>query len=62
MQKSQAYGQRLLRGQAPTYQRLQARFAEDGKEEPCGPVVLHCGWGRILVGHTYSDPAQLAAE
>lgn len=25
-------------------------------------MVLHCGWGRILVGHTYSDPAQLAAE
>ncbi len=62
MQKSQAYGQRLLRGQAPTYQRLQARFAEDGQEEPCGAVILHCGWGRILVGHTYSDPAQLAAE
>ncbi|MGE4407481.1 N-acetylglutaminylglutamine synthetase [Pseudomonas sp.] len=62
MQKSQAYGQRLLRGQTPTYQRLQARFAEDGQEEPCGPVTLHCGWGRILVGHTYSDPARLAAD
>ncbi len=62
MQKSQAYGQRLLRGQAPTYQRLQARFAEDGQVEPCGPVTLNCGWGRILIGHTYSDPAELAAD
>ena len=62
MQKSQAYGQRLLRGQTPTYQRLQARFAEDGQEEPGAPVTLHCGWGRILVGHTFSDPAELAAE
>ncbi|MBE7375414.1 N-acetylglutaminylglutamine synthetase [Pseudomonas lopnurensis] len=62
MQKSQAYGQRLLRGQTPTYQRLQARFAEDGQEEPCGPVTLHGGWGRILVGHTYCDPARLAAD
>ncbi|MFG3692939.1 N-acetylglutaminylglutamine synthetase [Stutzerimonas stutzeri] len=62
MQKSQAYGQRLLRGQTPTYERLQARLAEDGKEEPQGPVTLHCGWGRILIGHTYSDPADLAAD
>jgi len=25
-----AYGQRLLRGQAPSYERLQARLAGDG--------------------------------
>ncbi len=62
MQKSQAYGQRLLRGQAPTYQRLQARFAEDGQAHPDSPVILHCGWGRILVGHTYSDPAMIAND
>ncbi|WP_421683875.1 N-acetylglutaminylglutamine synthetase [Stutzerimonas urumqiensis] len=62
MQKSQAYGQRLLRGQIPTYQRLQARLAEDGKDEHDGPVALDCGWGRILVGHTYADPAALAAD
>lgn len=62
MQKSQAYGQRLLRGQTPTYQRLQARLAEDGQDEPGGPVTLRCGWGRILVGHTYADPADLAAD
>lgn len=62
MQKSQALGQRLLRGQTPTYQRLQARLAEDGQPEPGGPVTLHCGWGRILLGHTYADPADLAAD
>lgn len=62
MQKSQAYGQRLLRGQTPTYERLQARFAEDGQPDACRPVTLHCGWGRILMGHTYADPAELAAE
>ncbi|WP_176476407.1 N-acetylglutaminylglutamine synthetase [Pseudomonas indica] len=62
MQKSQAYGQRLLRGQAPSYQRLQARFAEDGKEEPRQPVALQCGWGRLLIGHTYPDAARLAAD
>src|SRR5690606_27909963 len=62
MQKSQAYGQRLLRGQTPTYERLQARFAEDGQDEPGGPVTLRCGWGRILIGHTYCDPADLAED
>ena len=62
MQKSQAYGQRLLRGQTPTYERLQQRLAEDGQEEPRAPVTLHCGWGRILIGNTYSDPAHLAAD
>jgi GNAT-family acetyltransferase (TIGR03103 family) len=62
MQKSHAYGQRLLRGQAPSYQRLQARFAEDGREEQRAPVALHCGWGRLLIGHTYPDPASLASD
>ena len=62
MQKSQAYGQRLLRGQTPTYQRLQARLAEDGRAETCAPATVHCGWGRILVGHTYPDAAALAGD
>lgn len=62
MQKSHAYGQRLLRGQAPSYQRLQARYAEGGGEDPGAPVALHCGWGRLLVGHTYPNPADLAAD
>ncbi|MBE7928505.1 MULTISPECIES: N-acetylglutaminylglutamine synthetase [Pseudomonadaceae] len=62
MQKSQAYGQRLLRGQAPTYERLQARLAGDGQSERQGPVTLHCGWGRILLGHTYAEPAELAED
>lgn len=55
-----AYGQRLLRGQAPSYERLQARLAGDGSEPHAQPRVVHCGWGRLLIGHTYSDPALLA--
>lgn len=62
MQKSHAYGQRLLRGQTPTYERLQQRLAEDGQEEHLAPVSLHCGWGRILIGHTYCDPVELATD
>ncbi|RAU49255.1 MULTISPECIES: N-acetylglutaminylglutamine synthetase [unclassified Pseudomonas] len=56
------YNQRLLRGQAPSYERLQARFAEDGSTPDDAPLALHCGWGRLLIGHTYPDPAALAEE
>ncbi|VVN06075.1 Glutathione biosynthesis bifunctional protein GshAB [Pseudomonas fluorescens] len=55
-----AYGQRLLRGQAPSYARLQARLAEDGSEPHDQPRAVHCGWGRLLIGHTYPDPSCLA--
>jgi GNAT-family acetyltransferase (TIGR03103 family) len=56
------YNQRLLRGQAPSYERLQARFAEDGSTPDTQPLALHCGWGRLLIGHTYPDPEALAHE
>ncbi|WDY59310.1 N-acetylglutaminylglutamine synthetase [Pseudomonas sp. PSKL.D1] len=55
-----AYGQRLLRGQSPSYERLQARLAGDGSEPHDQPRALHCGWGRLLIGHTYPDAASLA--
>ncbi len=61
-QNSTAYSQRLLRGQAPSYERLQARLAEDGSTSEAQPLALHCGWGRLLIGHTYPDPAALANE
>lgn len=57
-----AYSQRLLRGQAPSYERLQARFAEDGSALDANPVAIHCGWGRLLIGHTFPEPASLANE
>ncbi len=55
------YGQRLVRGQAPTYERLQAQLAGDGSDPHEQPRSLHCGWGRLLIGHTYPDPASLAS-
>lgn len=57
-----AYSQRLLRGQTPSYERLQARLAEDGSALDAHPVAVHCGWGRLLIGHTFPDPASLADE
>jgi len=57
-----AYGQRLLRGQAPSYERLQARLAGDGSQPHDQPRAVHCGWGRLLIGHTYPDPVSLAED
>lgn len=56
------YGQRLLRGQVPSYERLQAQLAGDGSQPHDQPRSLHCGWGRLLIGHTYPDPASLASD
>ncbi|MDT4832983.1 Glutathione biosynthesis bifunctional protein GshAB [compost metagenome] len=56
------HSQRLLRGQPPSYQRLQARLAEGRHDLHDGPQVLHCGWGRLLLGHTFATPSRLAQE
>ena len=55
--------QRLRRGQTPTWERLQAGHAQQG-QQPCEgltDVTLDCGWGRLLVGHTFKDPQRLAS-
>lgn len=57
-----AYSQRLQRGQAPSYERLQARLAEDRSASATDPITVHCGWGRLLIGHTFPDPTSLAEE
>lgn len=54
--RATAFNQRLLRGQAPSYERLQARLAEDPNAPPSQPQAVHCGWGRLLLGHTYPAP------
>ena len=50
--RATAYNQRLLRGQTPSYERLQARLAEEHSAKPSQPIAVHCGWGRLLIGHT----------
>jgi GNAT-family acetyltransferase (TIGR03103 family) len=60
--RATAFNQRLLRGEAPSYERLTARLAEDHSAPPSQPHAVHCGWGRLLIGHTYPDAAALASE
>src|SRR6218665_3091095 len=57
-----ALNQRLVRGQAPSYERLQARFAEGQDTQPSQARTLHCGWGRLLIGHTFANNESLAGE
>ncbi|VXC25476.1 Cyanophycin synthase [Pseudomonas sp. 9AZ] len=60
--RATAFNQRLLRGQAPSYERLQARLAEGHNAPRSEPQAVHCGWGRLLLGHTYPDAAALASD
>ncbi|GGM06431.1 N-acetylglutaminylglutamine synthetase [Pseudomonas asuensis] len=53
--------QRLQRAQTPNYERLQAQMTGE-ERATCQSVCLHCGWGRILIGHTFSDASVLAKE
>lgn len=60
--RATAINQRLLRGQTPSYERLKARFAEAPGGELGQPKAVHCGWGRLLIGHTYPDATLLAND
>ncbi|WP_252271397.1 N-acetylglutaminylglutamine synthetase [Pseudomonas subflava] len=57
--RASAFTQRLQRGQPPSYERLQAHLAKDGIEQSA-PLCLRCGWGRLLIGHTYPNAEALA--
>ncbi len=57
-----ALKQRLLRGQTPSYERLQANLAREGESQANSPQSIHCGWGRLLLGHTYADAGSLAED
>ena len=59
--RATAYKQRLVRGQSPSYERLQAHHAKAGNQ-PCEPQRIHCGWGRLLIGHTYPRAEALATD
>lgn len=53
---------RLMRGQAPTYESMRAGQAQQGalNEAATDPVSVQCGWGRLLIGQTFSDYEVLA--
>jgi GNAT-family acetyltransferase (TIGR03103 family) len=49
--------------QPPSYQHLQAMGEREGGERPLQEnASIDCGWGRILMGHTFRDPADIARQ
>lgn len=48
--------------QNPNYALLKAAAGSDAASGMLDNASLDCGWGRILMGHTFADPADLAAE
>ena len=53
--------QRLQRGNAPTYEGLRAGHAKQGTiTGATADAAVHCGWGRLLFGQTFSDYRLLA--
>ncbi len=53
--------QRMLRGNAPTFESLRASHAKQGTSTGAATdAAVHCGWGRLLFGQTFSDYRLLA--
>ncbi|MFN3580593.1 MAG: N-acetylglutaminylglutamine synthetase, partial [Pseudomonas sp.] len=53
--------QRMQRGNAPTYEGLRASHAKHGTTTgAAADAAVHCGWGRLLFGQTFSDYQLLA--
>lgn len=49
--------------QPPSFQHLAAKAdAREGEVELRRAVSIDCGWGRVIMGHTYADPKDIAAE
>lgn len=55
--------QRMLRRRQPSYAHLQAARHRGHAQAPAikPNVSLHCGWGRLLFGHTFVNEQELAA-
>lgn len=49
--------------QPPSYEHLvaKAQARQPGAELP-SQVSIYCGWGRIIMGHTFADPKDIATE
>lgn len=51
---------RMMRRQSPSYEQFKAAHRREDMGNMPSNVVVHCGWGRFIVGHTFEDDAVLA--
>lgn len=47
--------------QPPSYQDLRASLKES-QHEMREKASIHCGWGRVIMGHTFEQPEDIAAQ
>ncbi len=57
-----AYSQRLLKARPPLTNACRRAWPKTAARWPPNSIAVHCGWGRLLIGHTFPDPASLAGE
>ncbi|HEX7026481.1 MAG TPA: N-acetylglutaminylglutamine synthetase [Gammaproteobacteria bacterium] len=55
-----AQSERLLRKQAPSHALLKQQQRHQAITDAPENVVIHCGWGRLLLGHTFESESLLA--
>lgn len=51
---------RMMRRQSPSYEQFRAAHRREESGDMPRNVVVHCGWGRFIVGHTFEDDTRLA--
>ena len=51
---------RIVRRQSPSYEQFKAAHRREDISDMPQNVVVHCGWGRFIVGHTFQDDETLA--
>lgn len=51
--------ERIRRQREPSYETLQAEHIREDSASPPMDVEIHCGWGRLLMAHTFSDNQNL---
>ncbi len=62
-QKISGHDERALRRQPPTFERLEEEsLRSESNENFINNAVIHCGWGRLLLGHTFSDTRTLVKK
>ena len=52
--------ERLVRKQAPSRELLRHRIKHYDIKDAPENVIIHCGWGRLLVGHTFKNETLIA--
>ncbi len=60
--KKDPHEQRFI-DQPPSYHHLDTVAKQASHDHQIVPQAsIYCGWGRIIMGHTYADPREIAAE